>query len=83
MRDFVTTFMDLRLTGDDVRARDYLSPTALEQYGPQLPLTSKREIRATCDFEGEVVWVIGLAARKEFRILELEEPPRLVIDVER
>ncbi|MFL6202923.1 MAG: hypothetical protein ACJ76J_27465 [Thermoanaerobaculia bacterium] len=42
VRDFVSTFMDLRITGDDVRARDYLSPNALEQYGkPQsLPLTS-------------------------------------------
>jgi hypothetical protein len=42
VRDFVTTFMDVRLTGDDVRARDFLSPNALEQYGkPQaLPLTS-------------------------------------------
>ena len=42
VRDFVTMFMDVRLTGDDVRARDFLSPNALEQYGkPQaLPLTS-------------------------------------------
>ncbi|HWM90272.1 MAG TPA: hypothetical protein VN493_05850 [Thermoanaerobaculia bacterium] len=41
VRDFVTTFMDLRLTGDDERLRDYLSPTALEQFGGQnLPLTS-------------------------------------------
>ena len=42
VRDFVTTYMDLRLTGDDVRARDFLSPDALEQYGkPQaLPLTA-------------------------------------------
>ena len=43
VRDFVTTFMDMRLTGDDVRARDYLSPTALEQYAAPkdiLPLTA-------------------------------------------
>lgn len=43
VRDFVTMFMDLRMTGDDVRARDYLSPTALEQYAAPrdvLPLTS-------------------------------------------
>ena len=41
VRDFVTIFMDMRLTGDDERARDFLSPTALEQYGkPELPLTS-------------------------------------------
>lgn len=43
VRDFVTMFMDVRMTGDDVRARDYLSPTALEQYAAPkdiLPLTS-------------------------------------------
>lgn len=41
VRDFVTTFMDVRLTGDDVRARDFLSPNALEQYGKEgLPLTA-------------------------------------------
>jgi len=43
VRDFVTMFMDVRLTGDDVRARDFLAPTALEQYAAPkdiLPLTS-------------------------------------------
>lgn len=43
VRDFVTMFMDVRLTGDEVRARDFLSPTALEQYAAPadiLPLTS-------------------------------------------
>lgn len=42
-RDFVSTFMDLRITGDDVPAREFLSPNALEQYAaPEgiLPLTS-------------------------------------------
>lgn len=42
-RDFVTMFMDLRMTGDDARARDFLSPTAWEQYAAPkdiLPLTS-------------------------------------------
>jgi hypothetical protein len=43
VRDFVTMFMDVRLTGDDVRARDFLAPTALEQYAAPkdiLPLTA-------------------------------------------
>lgn len=41
VHDFVTTYMDVRLTGDEVRARDFLSPNALEQYGRQgIPLTS-------------------------------------------
>lgn len=41
VRDFVTTYMDLRLTGDEESARDFLSPNALEQYGKEgLPLTA-------------------------------------------
>ena len=43
VRDFVTTFMDLRLMGDGERARDFLSPAALERYAAPkdvLPLTS-------------------------------------------
>ena len=42
-----------------------------------------REIREICDFEGEVTWIVGLAARKEYRVSTLEEPARLVIDIER
>lgn len=41
VRDFITIFMDLRLTGDDERLQDYLSANALQQFGRQsLPLTA-------------------------------------------
>jgi hypothetical protein len=33
VRAFVTEFMEARVRGDEPRARDFLSPTALEQYG--------------------------------------------------
>ena len=35
----------------------------------------------TCDFEAQVEWVAGLRSRRGFRVLELTQPPRLVVDV--
>lgn len=46
---------------------------------PGLPTI--RELRATCDFEGQVEWVLGVASPNRFRVMELEAPPRLVVDV--
>jgi hypothetical protein len=41
-----------------------------------------RELERTCDFEAVVTWVIGTATRKPYSVLELSDPPRLVIDLE-
>ncbi len=40
-----------------------------------------RQLTLTCDFEGQVAWAIGLAERRPFRVMELQHPPRLVVDV--
>jgi hypothetical protein len=40
-----------------------------------------KELKLICDFEGQVEWLLGLAARNGYRVLELTEPPRLVVDV--
>ncbi|RKH08784.1 hypothetical protein D7V97_18465 [Corallococcus sp. CA053C] len=47
---------------------------------PALP--SVLELERLCDFEGEVTWVLGTARRAPFRVLELREPTRLVLDVQ-
>ncbi|MQA89701.1 MAG: hypothetical protein GEU90_05635 [Gemmatimonas sp.] len=39
------------------------------------------EHRLLCDFEGQVEWVLGVASPNRYRVLELAEPARLVIDV--
>lgn len=46
---------------------------------PALP--TLRELTITCDFEAQVEWALGLAAQTPYRILELEAPPRLVLDI--
>ena len=46
---------------------------------PELP--NLLELRATCDFEGQVEWVLGVASPNRFRVMELRSPARLVVDV--
>ena len=46
-----------------------------------LDLGVMRELELTCDFEAVVTWVVGVAIPNRYRVLELENPPRLVVDV--
>lgn len=40
-----------------------------------------RELESTCDFEAVVTWVLGVASPNRYRVLELQDPPRLVVDI--
>ena len=46
---------------------------------PELPAV--RELTLICDFEGQVAWVLDVAAPSEYRVSELTGPARLVLDV--
>ncbi|HYH94649.1 AMIN-like domain-containing (lipo)protein [Hyalangium sp.] len=59
--------------------------------GPQVTVTERerkpglpviQELELTCDFEGEVTWVLGNAHPNKYRVMELHEPTRLVVDVQ-
>jgi hypothetical protein len=47
----------------------------------KLDLGVARELERTCDFEAVVTWVVGLARPNRYRVLELSDPPRLVVDI--
>ncbi len=47
---------------------------------PNLPVI--QELERTCDFEGEVTWVLGNKKPNKYRVMELREPTRLVVDVQ-
>ncbi|MFO7179178.1 MAG: hypothetical protein DIU78_010805 [Pseudomonadota bacterium] len=47
----------------------------------KLDLPIVREIELTCDFEAMVTVVLGTAKPNRFRVLELDAPPRIVVDV--
>jgi hypothetical protein len=42
-----------------------------------------QEVQEVCDFEGQVTWILGLSERRGYRVLELMNPPRIVVDVAR
>jgi hypothetical protein len=46
---------------------------------PRLPAV--RELVMTCDFEAHVEWVAGVGTPNRFRVLELRDPTRLVVDI--
>lgn len=52
---------------------------AQREFIPNLPVLL--ELERTCDFEGEVAWVAGVASPQRFQVRELSDPPRLVVDI--
>jgi hypothetical protein len=42
-----------------------------------------KELQSTCDFEGEVEWVLGVSSPNRYRVMELSDPARLVVDIKR
>ena len=44
-------------------------------------LPNLRQLVQTCDFEGHVTWVLGVCNPKRFRVVELTNPSRIVVDV--
>ncbi|HEX8704347.1 MAG TPA: hypothetical protein VF815_36280 [Myxococcaceae bacterium] len=72
-------FLQVRLT--PAQAHEGGTVTVAErERKPALPVL--QELKLTCDFEGEVTWVLGNASPKKFRVMELREPTRLVVDVQ-
>ena len=59
--------------------REGEATTEERELAPGLP--TLRDARLTCDYEGIVEWVLGLEKQVPFRVLTLQGPPRLVVDV--
>jgi hypothetical protein len=47
----------------------------------RLSLPSLKELEITCDFEAEVVVVLGVASPNPYRVLEFSNPTRVVVDI--
>lgn len=66
---------------EPARAHDDRGEVTIEERHERHNLPVLRETRILCDFEAQVDWVLGVRAPTPFRVLELTEPTRLVIDV--
>jgi hypothetical protein len=72
-------WLEVRLSPAHAHEEDGRPTVAERELRPRLP--NVLEIERTCDFEAVVTWVFGVASPQRFRVLELTEPPRLVVDV--
>jgi hypothetical protein len=71
----------LQVTLTPTKAHESGQPTVTERERKSaLPVI--QELELTCDFEGEVTWVLGNARPNKYRVMELREPTRLVVDVQ-
>lgn len=49
------------------------------QQSPNLPVL--KELKLICDFEADVQWILGLGSPNRYRVMELTNPSRLVVDI--
>lgn len=61
---------------DPSAKQTYEGPRDIEVDGPVL-----KRMRVICDFEAVLEWVIGLDERRQFSVVVLDDPSRIVIDV--
>ena len=50
------------------------------EQNPSFPVV--RKLKSACDFEGNVTWVVGVSKANKYRVLTLENPTRLAVDIE-
>lgn len=73
-------WLQVRLTPAQAHTEQGQPTVTAREQKPGLPVILELEL--TCDFEGEVTWVLGNQKPNKYRVMELREPTRLVVDVQ-
>jgi hypothetical protein len=71
----------LQISMDTAQAHTDAGQPTITDHDRHLDCRNVKQLVLTCDFEAKVGFVIGLNAKKPYRIVELQNPTRLVIDV--
>ncbi len=74
-----TAWLQVRFTGAQAHNDQGASTSGARRRA--LDGSNARELVRTCDFEGEVTWVIGVTRKTGYKALTLGTPSRLVIDI--
>lgn len=72
-------WLEVRFDGVDAHT-ERGSPTVAERER-HVELGVVKELEQTCDFEAQVIWVIGVSRPNKYRVLALEGPQRVVVDI--
>ncbi len=71
----------LRVSFAPAQAHTEAGQATVTQRNRMLNYANLRQLVSVCDFEGNVEWVLGTGRPSRFRATELNNPPRLVLDV--
>jgi len=74
-----TAFLEVHFTPVD--AHDDQGQSTIDSTDLTPGLTTLQEAVLTCDFEAVGNWVLGLSQGVDFRVIELDSPPRIAVDV--
>lgn len=73
-------YLEIRLDG--ARAHTEAGEPTVTHDRQRVGLPNLLETVPTCDFEGTVTWVLGVASPEPYRVLRLDDPARVVVDVQ-
>lgn len=71
----------LKITFDTAQAHTDAGHATITNRNRKLNCPNLRQLAVTCDFEGKVEIVLGLNAKKPYRVVELLNDSKLIIDV--
>ncbi|MDQ3605067.1 MAG: hypothetical protein M3418_02590 [Gemmatimonadota bacterium] len=74
----------LRVRLEPTRAHEFIGERAevtVENRDRSYDYPILKQLTLICDFEAQVEWVLGVSSPNRFRVIELHEPARLVVDV--
>ncbi len=72
-------WLEVRMSPTHAHTEEGQPTIPFRERAEQLPVI--RELERTCDFEAVTTWVIGVGSPTPSRVVELSDPPRLVIDI--
>ena len=71
----------LRIRLEPSQAHDDRGRPTVQDRARTTELPILREMQLICDYEGHVEWVLVVASPNPYRVVELNSPARLVVDV--
>jgi hypothetical protein len=71
----------LQISMDTAQAHTDAGQPTITDRNRHLNCRNLKQLVLTCDFEAKVGFVLGLDSKKPYRVVELQNPTRLVIDV--
>ena len=75
-----TVLLQVKFSNTNAHDQQGNSTIDANEITPGLPTLLEGEL--TCDFEADVTWALGLSYHADFRVLELENPARIAVDLQ-